>query len=166
MPLCCSLQHGKYVCVYVRGPSSRVLAVQIVFQINQDQAQPRAQMVSRDDQGKEIPVEKVEVAKKPYQFLWVSILREYLAFEFKPEGPLSFEWDQERVYDDFGETASLLIIVYNAELLCTVWRLQDVLVYAVHAVDMKRLLVLCLHLPLASCFGMAWLHLDLFVCST
>ncbi len=82
-----------------------VPAVQIVFQINQDQAQPRAQMVSRDDEGKEIPVEKVEVAKKPYQFLWVSILREYLAFEFKPEGPLSFEWDQERVYDDFGESS-------------------------------------------------------------
>ena len=77
-------------------------------------------MVSRDDEGKEIPVEKVEVAKKPYQFLWVSILREYLAFEFKPEGPLSFEWDQERVYDDFGETASLLFILYNAVLLRTV----------------------------------------------
>ena len=83
--------------------SSLCLDLQIVFQINQDQAQPRAQMVSRDDEGKEIPVEKVEIAKKPYQFLWVSILREYLAFEFKPEGPLSFEWDQERVYDDFGE---------------------------------------------------------------
>lgn len=76
--------------------------LQIVFQVNQDQAQPRAQMVTRDDAGKEVPVEQVEVAKKPYQFLWVSILREYLAFEFKPEGPLSFEWDQERVYDDFG----------------------------------------------------------------
>ena len=60
-------------------------------------------MVSRNDEGKEVPVEQVEVAKKPYQFLWVSILREYLAFEFKPESPLSFEWDQERVYDDFGE---------------------------------------------------------------
>lgn len=59
-------------------------------------------MITRDDAGKEIPVEKVEIAKKPYQFLWVSILREYLAFEFKPEVPLSFEWDQERVYDDFG----------------------------------------------------------------
>ena len=59
-------------------------------------------MVTRDDAGKEVPVEKVEIAKKPYQFLWVSILREYLAFEFKPEVPLSFEWDQERVYDDFG----------------------------------------------------------------
>ncbi|KAL3152052.1 hypothetical protein ABBQ32_001163 [Trebouxia sp. C0010 RCD-2024] len=74
---------------------------EIVFQVNQDHAQPRAQMVSRDDAGKEIPVEQVEIAKKPYQFLWVSILREYLAFEFKPEVPLSFEWDQERVYDDF-----------------------------------------------------------------
>ena len=81
-----------------------------MFQINQDQAQPRAQMVSRDDAGKEIPVEKVEIAKKPYQFLWVSILREYLAFEFKPEGPLSFEWDQERVYDDFGEKLIIQII--------------------------------------------------------
>ena len=59
-------------------------------------------MVTRDDAGKEVPIEKVEIAKKPYQFLWVSILREYLAFEFKPEVPLSFEWDQESVYDDFG----------------------------------------------------------------
>ena len=77
--------------------------MQIVFQINPEQAQPRAQMVSRDDAGKEVPVEKVEVAKKPFQFLWVSILREYLAFEFKPEGHLPFPWDQERVYDDFGK---------------------------------------------------------------
>lgn len=79
--------------------------LQIVFQVNQDHAQPRAQMVSRDDAGKEVPVEQVEIAKKPYQFLWVSILREYLALEFKPEAPLSFEWDQERVYDDFGTSS-------------------------------------------------------------
>lgn len=77
--------------------------LQIVFQTNPEQAQPRAQMFSRDAEGKEVPVEQVEVAKKPYQFLWVSILREYLAFEFKPEGHLPFLWDQERVYDDFGE---------------------------------------------------------------
>ena len=84
--------------------------LQIVFQVNQDQAQPRAQMMTRDDEGKEVPVEKVEIAKKPYQFLWVSILREYLAFEFKPEVPLSFEWDQERVYDDFGEPQPALFL--------------------------------------------------------
>lgn len=91
-------QLASFGCCLLSG----VAVLQIVFQVNQDQAQPRAQMVTRDDGGKEVPVEKVEVAKKPYQFLWVSVLREYLAFEFKPEVPLSFEWDQERVYDDFG----------------------------------------------------------------
>ena len=101
--LCHKLAPGLILCC--------VCPVQIVFQINQDQAQPRAQMVSRDEEGKEIPVEKVEIAKKPYQFLWVSILREYLAFEFKPEGPLSFEWDQERVYDDFGEKLIIQILI-------------------------------------------------------
>lgn len=70
-------------------------------------------MVSRDDAGKEIPVEKVEIAKKPFQFLWVSILREYLAFEFKPEGHLPFLWDQERVYDDFGGMNHLLPNVHS-----------------------------------------------------
>lgn len=74
-------------------------------------------MVSRDNAGKQIPVEKVEIAKKPYQFLWVSILREYLAFEFKPEGPLSFEWDQERVYDDFGEK-----LIMEIPILPEIWK--------------------------------------------
>ena len=73
-------------------------------------------MVSRDDEGKEVPVEKVEVAKKPYQFLWVSILREYLAFEFKPDAPLSFPWDQERVYDDFGGATAVIECMTISEL--------------------------------------------------
>lgn len=103
--MCCTLSR-TFVQHKWAADCSAVLSntgvLQIVFQVNQDQAQPRAQVVTRDDAGKEVPVEKVEIAKKPYQFLWVSILREYLAFEFKPEVPLSFEWDQERVYDDFG----------------------------------------------------------------
>lgn len=93
--------------------AEHICVLQIVFQINpENQAQPRAQMFSRDNEGKEVPVEKVEVAKKPFQFLWVSILREYLAFEFKPEGHLPFQWDQERVYDDFGKPATMASQTY------------------------------------------------------
>ena len=42
--------------------------------------------------------------RKPFQFLHVHVLREYLAFEFRQEsfaGPLSFQWDLERIIDDF-----------------------------------------------------------------
>ena len=40
------------------------------------------------------------VARKPYQFLLVHVLRQYLALEFTIETP--FEFDVERLYDDFG----------------------------------------------------------------
>jgi hypothetical protein len=40
------------------------------------------------------------VARKPFQFLLVSVLREYLALELKVPG-LPFPFDPERVYDDF-----------------------------------------------------------------
>ncbi|KAG2453813.1 hypothetical protein HYH02_002020 [Chlamydomonas schloesseri] len=43
---------------------------------------------------------KPSVARKPYQFLLVSVLREYLALELKVPN-LPFEFDPERVYDDF-----------------------------------------------------------------
>ncbi|KAJ9511743.1 hypothetical protein QJQ45_022604, partial [Haematococcus lacustris] len=43
---------------------------------------------------------KPEVARKPYQLLLVSVLREYLALEMKVEG-LGFEFDPERILDDF-----------------------------------------------------------------
>ena len=51
-----------------------------------------------------MPVEKPQIAKKPFQFLWVDRLREYLAYEFKPErNTPNFDYDAERAYDDFGE---------------------------------------------------------------
>lgn len=41
-----------------------------------------------------------EVMKKPYQFLMVNLLREYLQLEFRIPG-LPFPYDRERVLDDF-----------------------------------------------------------------
>jgi 5'-3' exoribonuclease 2 len=86
--------------------------VQVVFQPQKDdkpllQQEARARMHARNDPSAPPPVEhpkedrKVQIAKKPYQFLLVSRLREYLAYEFKIEAP--FPVDMERVYDDFGE---------------------------------------------------------------
>ena len=48
------------------------------------------------------PDEPPDIALKPYQFLLVSVLREYLALEFKFESP-AHPYDPERVFDDFGE---------------------------------------------------------------
>ena len=44
-----------------------------------------------------------EVAKKPYQFLLVGVLREYLQKDLFV--PTPFPFDRERVFDDFGEGA-------------------------------------------------------------
>jgi hypothetical protein len=41
------------------------------------------------------------VARKPFQFLLVAVLREYLALALKVPG-LPFPFDPERVYDDFA----------------------------------------------------------------
>ncbi|CAD7696910.1 unnamed protein product [Ostreobium quekettii] len=46
------------------------------------------------------PAKKANIAKKPYQLLFVHILRAYLALELHQDG-LPFEWDEERVFDDF-----------------------------------------------------------------
>ena len=40
------------------------------------------------------------IAKKPYQFLLVNVLREYLTLEFAVNTP--FPLDVERIFDDFG----------------------------------------------------------------
>lgn len=63
-------------------------------------------MFARNDPSAPVPVEvpqeehKEQIAKKPYQFLLVSRLREYLALEFNLQAP--FPIDPERIYDDFG----------------------------------------------------------------
>ena len=80
---------------------------QVVFQKQRDDfKQDRAQMFSRNDASAPVPVEapqedrKEQIAQKPYQFLLVSRLREYLALEFNVQAP--FPVDPERIYDDFG----------------------------------------------------------------
>ncbi len=62
--------------------------------------EPRAQMFSRNDSGKPEPIVKQEIAKKPYQFLMVNVLREYLEKDLAALTPFSL--DKERIYDDFG----------------------------------------------------------------
>ena len=63
-------------------------------------------MLARNDPEKAVPVEHIkesveERVLKPYQFLLVSVLREYLALEMAVQTP--FPYDVERIYDDFGE---------------------------------------------------------------
>jgi len=80
----------------------------VVFQKQKDDfaTKDRAQMYSRNDPSAPLPVEvleedkKQQIAKKPYQFLLVSRLREYLALDFNIQAP--FPIDPERIYDDFG----------------------------------------------------------------
>lgn len=91
--------------------------MQVVFQPNnQDkpslQEEARARMLARNDPSAQAPDQaaqqeekKMQIAKKPYQFLLVSRLREYLALEFGMDA--QFPMDVERVYDDFGEHACL-----------------------------------------------------------
>ena len=59
-------------------------------------------MLARNDPTAAQPVQKAQIARKPYQFLMIPVLREYLALEFQPEQPLPFPYDPERVIDDFG----------------------------------------------------------------
>ncbi|GAB4819079.1 hypothetical protein N2152v2_006125 [Parachlorella kessleri] len=59
-------------------------------------------MTARNNPSAPVPVEapaKQEVAKKPYQFLLVGILREYLQRDL--HAPTPFPFDKERVFDDF-----------------------------------------------------------------
>lgn len=80
----------------------------MVFQKQKDdfQKQDRAQMLARNDPSAPVPSgasqedRKEQFAQKPYQFLLVSRLREYLALEFNVQAP--FPVDPERIYDDFG----------------------------------------------------------------
>ena len=51
--------------------------------------------------GTEETKKKVAIARKPYQLLSVSVLREYLALELRPVAPTPFKLDPERLFDDF-----------------------------------------------------------------
>lgn len=93
--------------------------MQVVFQPNKEENKPlleqvqRAQMLARNDTSAPVPVEvpqeerKEQIAKKPYQFLLVNRLREYLSLEFRVDAP--FPVDTERIYDDFGEGPTLTL---------------------------------------------------------
>ena len=91
----------------------RRIDAQVVFQKPQQEhfQQDKAQMFARNDASAPMPVEvqkeehKEQIAKKPYQFLLVSRLREYLALEFNMHAP--FAIDPERIYDDFGAPLAL-----------------------------------------------------------
>ncbi|CAL8463003.1 g2537 [Coccomyxa elongata] len=88
-----------------------VILREVVFQPNKEENKPlleqvqRAQMLARNDPSAPAPVEvpqedrKEQIAKKPYQFLLVNRLREYLSLEFRVDAP--FPVDTERIYDDF-----------------------------------------------------------------
>lgn len=90
------------------------MCAQVVFQPNKqdkpllEQVQ-RAQMYARNGDGgaaaadaaAEEEAREEQIARKPYQFLLVNRLREYLALEFRLAAP--FPIDTERIYDDFGE---------------------------------------------------------------
>eukprot|EP00884_Botryococcus_braunii_P023039 jgi/Botrbrau1/9419/Bobra.0252s0043.1 len=86
-----------------------IILREVVFQQaapnKEDQAAAiRAALTARNDPAAPLPVEhtkadKEEIARKPYQFLLVNVLREYLAFEMRT--PVPFPWDEERIFDDF-----------------------------------------------------------------
>ncbi|MEW5320350.1 MAG: hypothetical protein WDW38_011428 [Sanguina aurantia] len=77
---------------------------EVVFQAGAPDiaAQTRAAFLTRNDPDKPVPVEKAkpQIARKPFQYLAVGILREYLALEFKVPN-LPFPYDPERIMDDF-----------------------------------------------------------------
>lgn len=68
---------------------------EIVFQQKDNNAPKTDGMMVAETQ------KKVSIARKPYQLLSVSVLREYLALDLRPEQPLPFKNDPERMYDDY-----------------------------------------------------------------
>jgi len=84
---------------------------------NDSKDQIRQQMLARNDPAAAEPVHKPQVARKPYQFLLIPVLREYITHEFAPERPLPFAYDLERVIDDFG--AAKPGYVHIVLILCT-----------------------------------------------
>ena len=126
--MCVKIEHLAWL-IYSDG------GAQVVFQKPQQEhfQQDKAQMYARNDASAPVLVEaqkeehKEQIAKKPYQFLLVSRLREYLALEFDMHAP--FPIDPERIYDDFGAPSALcMCALWTAALpakgkFCSSWRL-------------------------------------------
>lgn len=81
--------------------------LQVITQPQKDSKahMPMGQTAGKEGAGAALPEslgkQSVEDKQlKPFQFLMVNILREYLAMELSVQTP--FPFDAERVYDDFG----------------------------------------------------------------
>ena len=77
------------------------------------------QMLAKKQAESEQPSEHIkesteEKALKPYQFLMVNVLREYLALELNVQ--TAFPFDVERVYDDFGGALDCLASIQHKQL--------------------------------------------------
>jgi hypothetical protein len=61
------------------------------------------------------------VARKPYQFLLVGVLREYLDRDLRV--PTPFPLDRERIYDDFGGAGrARASVAAPCSAGCSLWR--------------------------------------------
>eukprot|EP00879_Flechtneria_rotunda_P006001 GHRR01006312.1.p1 GENE.GHRR01006312.1~~GHRR01006312.1.p1 ORF type:complete len:847 (+),score=333.75 GHRR01006312.1:449-2989(+) len=73
---------------------------EVVFQQNQQDNKPNIKAMTAAASDPSPEDDTPEVKKKPFQFLSVALLREYLALEFRiPHLP--FPFDKERILDDF-----------------------------------------------------------------
>ena len=81
---------------YRTGAILFVRLLQVVFQPHKEGPQQESTTAF----GTPDPKNKPKITKKPYQFLWISVLRVYLALELRRDD-LPFTWNEENVYDDF-----------------------------------------------------------------
>lgn len=80
--------------------------------LHQLDGKERADTTLPESFGKQSSEEK---QLKPFQFLMVNTLREYLALELSVRTP--FPFDAERVYDDFGMPPIVLRLTYSRDML-------------------------------------------------
>lgn len=79
-----------------------VVLREVVFQpaANDNKVSAAQALIQKEKQNKQDEEQsKPQIARKPYQFLLINVLREYLEKELSV--PVGFELDKERLYDDF-----------------------------------------------------------------